>query len=112
MNSLLGYGGAGGISRCECALNHGRAKRNTRDCGCGMWRFVQRSGGLSGSGLPVDGIAGKRGDRIVLMRVSPSQSRFLRGHFFGPMRRPAAGSLFCFAGAPCGLRFPSATDPP
>jgi len=45
MKSLLGHGEAIGIPPLFCALERGHAEQKTRDTGCEMWLFVQRSHG-------------------------------------------------------------------
>jgi len=104
MQHLLGHGKANGISSLLCALERGRAEQQTRDTGCEMRLFVPRSGGEKrGSGLPVVGLAASPGSAescIVQMRVSPVQFLTCSVTASGPMRRPAASSLFCFATTP------------
>ena len=121
MTSLLGHGGTNGTSPLLCAYERGRAelqdeRMRRRDAVPYIAVFVPRSSGEEcGSGVAghwIDGIARKRGVCIVQMRVSPDQFLTCSGTASGPLRRPAASSLFCFAIAPCGLRFPSAMDPP
>ena len=48
------------------------------------------------------------GSSTGLIRAIP----IILGHGFGAFHAPIGNSLFCFACAPCGLRFPSAMDPP
>ena len=97
MTSLLGHGETNGTSPLLCALEHGRAEQQTRDTGCEMRLFVQRSGGEEcGSGVAghwTDGIVRKRGVCMVLMRVSPDQFLTCSVTASGPLRRPAALGL-------------------
>ena len=88
MSLLPGHGVASNYLHLRRALRHGRTKRKTSDCGCDARVFVRRPGESSDSGLPVDGVAGKRGGRIVLTRVSPVQFRHLLGHCFGAYATP------------------------
>jgi hypothetical protein len=100
MTSLLGHGGTNRTSLLLCALEHGCAEQQTRDSGCEMRFFVLRSGNEEcGSGFAghwIYGIAKKRGVCIVQMRVSPDQFLTCSVTASGPLRRPAASSLFCF----------------
>jgi len=100
MTSLLGHGVANGISPLLRAFEGGRSEQQTSDTGCAMRLFVQWSSGEeSGSGFAghwTDGIARKRGVCMVQMRVSPAQFLTCSVTASGPMRRPAASSLFCF----------------
>jgi hypothetical protein len=83
-------------SPLQRALECGRAEQKTGDSECEIRLFVRRSSGSSGSELPADGIAGKWRDRIVLMGVSPVQSRFLLGHCFGANATPGGTAPLCF----------------
>jgi hypothetical protein len=100
MTSLLGHGRTNGIPSSLCAYERGHAEQQRRDTGSEMQFFVQRSGeekcnsGVAGHWT--DGIARKQGVCIVQMRVSPDQFLTCSVTASGPMRRPAAGSLFCF----------------
>ena len=100
MKSLLGHGETNGISPLLCALECGRSEQQTRNTGCEMRLFVQRSGGEEGgssfAGHWSYNIARKRGVCMVQMRVSPVQFLTCSVTASGPLRRPAAGSLFCF----------------
>ena len=104
MKRLLGYGGTNGISPSLCALEHGGAEQQTSGCGGEMRLFVLRSGDKEcGSGFAghwVYGIARKQGVCIVQMRVSSDQFLTCSVTASGPLRRPAASSLFCFATTP------------
>ena len=104
MKSLLGHGETNGISPLLCALECGRSEQQTRNTGCEMRLFVQRSGGEEGgssfAGHWTDGIARMRRVCSVQMQVSPDQFLTCSVTASGPLRRPAAGSLFCFATTP------------
>jgi hypothetical protein len=94
MRSLLGHGGTNGTSPLLCALEHGRAEQQTRDTGCEMRLFIQRSGdekcGSGFAGHWTDGIARKRRVCIVQMQVSPVQFLTCSVTASGLLRRPAA----------------------
>ncbi len=100
MNRLLGHDVTSGNSPLLCALECSRAEQQTSESGCEMRLFVQRSGGEKcGSGFAghwTDGIARKRGVCTIQMRFSPDQFLTCSVTASGPLRRPAAGSLFCF----------------
>ena len=100
MKSLLGHGEAIGIPPLLCALERGCAEQQTRDTGCEMRLIVLRSGdeecGSGFAGHWTDGIARKRRVCMVQMRVSPVQFLTCSVTASGPLRRPAASSLFCF----------------
>ncbi len=67
MNSLLEHGVADIIPPILCALERGRTEREDSSIGCKMRHsFVPRSGEERGSGLPVDGIAGKQRDCVQM----------------------------------------------
>ena len=105
MRILLGHGIANGISPLMCALQCGRSElqdermrmRDAVPCiavwvpGCGG-----EEGGSGFAGHRTDGIARKRRVCIVQMRVSPDQFLTCSVTASGPLRRPAASSLFCF----------------
>ena len=96
MNRLLGHGVANQISPSRCDLESASCERKTSEHGCGMRFLAQRSGERDGSGLPVAGIAKKRLSRIVLKCVSHIYPASCSVTASGSIRRPAAGSLFCF----------------
>jgi hypothetical protein len=121
MTSLLGHGETNGTSPLFCTLERGRAelqddRMRGRDAVPCIAVWVPRSGcEMRGSGFAghwIYGIARKQGVCMAQRRVSPDQFLTCSVTASGPLRRPAANSLFCFAVAPCGLRFPSAMDPP
>ena len=124
---LLTHNTEPNLSTGRCAPEH-RAGR-TQTCGCGAdLRFFPRPwAGVSEPDLPVRRIAGKRTKRIVQAGVSRMYPAFCTVTASGSIRRPAAGSFFCFGfhpttqqaragdpgiAPPYGLRFPSAMDPP
>jgi len=100
MTSLLGHGGKNGTSPLFCALERGRSelqdeRMRVRDAALspevrqrGMWIWF--------AGHCTDGIARKQVVCIVQMRVSPDQFLTCSVTASGLLRRPAAGSLFCF----------------
>ena len=100
MKSLLGHDEANGITPLLCAYERGRAElqderyrvRDAALCPEG-WR---RERWIWFAGHWIYGIARKRGVCIVQMRVSPDQFLTCSVTASGPLRRPAAGSLFCF----------------
>lgn len=100
MNSDLGRGVANRISPYCALLSVATPNFKTSECGCEMRLFVPRSGdekrGSRFAGHWTDGIARKRGVCMVWMRVSPVQFLTCSVTASGPMRRPAAGLLFCF----------------
>jgi len=96
MNRLLGNAVAKKAQSPTCAFERDCAELKTDEYGCEMRFFASRSGGRSESGLPVDGIARKRWSRIVLKRVSHIYPASCSVTASGSIRRPAAGSLFCF----------------
>jgi hypothetical protein len=96
MQSLLGHGEANGITPLLCALECDRAEWQTRGNRCEMPLFVPRSGGEK-----VDRVC--RGSGIARKREQHCSSVCLPVPFLtssvtasGPLRRPAASSLFCF----------------
>jgi hypothetical protein len=96
MNRLLGYGVANEISPLLCALECANTERKTGEYECEMRFFAPRSGGRRGYGLPVVYLARKRLSRIVLKCVSHIYPASCSVTASGSIRRPAAGSLFCF----------------
>ena len=111
----------------RCALEHGTGRLQTLGFGADLRLYAEPVVGTSEPRLPVHSITRKRTKRIVQAGVSPMCPAFCTVTASGSNRRPAAGSFFCFgfhpttqqsrAGdpgltPPCGLRFPSATDPP
>jgi len=128
MDQLLMRRVANGIS-LPCALEHGRARlEDAREYGCKMRLFIpeaRRRGmwiSIAGRWRRQEAERLHRSDmrpRVQFLACSVTAS--------GLLRRPAAGSLFCFGfttpphkeralGTPdcaaCRLRFPSAMDPP
>jgi len=95
-----------------CALERGCARLMACHCGANSRPLSGVSGTKSGTGLPATSITGKRMERVVqhcVSRIYPASCSVTAS---GPIRRPAAGSLFCFGSAAYRLRFPSSTDPP
>jgi hypothetical protein len=113
MTSLPVHDVANGNTPMLCALVRGHAELKADEYGCVMGLFVLRAV-MSKVDLDCRPLASPdRGEVARFWRESPRfNSVSCPVTASGPMRRPAAGSLFCFAHAPCGLRFPSATDPP
>ena len=87
MNSLLEPGVAERIPPILCATERGHTEHEHGDIRCNMRLFVTRSGVGRGSGLPVNGIAGKQRD-CAQMRVSTVPFRLLLGHCFGAFATP------------------------
>ncbi len=96
MQSLLGRGEANEIPPTLCALKRGHAERKTRDSGCKMRPVVQRSAARSGD-MVCRGMASPESvESVVLEACLPIPFLTSSVTASGPMRRPAAGSLFCF----------------
>jgi hypothetical protein len=96
MQSLLGHGEANEISPFICALERDHAECKTCDTGHEMRLFVQRSDARSGD-LVCRGMASPgSGSSVVLEVCLPVPFLTSSVTASGPMRRPAAGSLFCF----------------
>jgi hypothetical protein len=96
MRNLLGHGEGIRISPLLCALERGRAEQQKRDTGCEIRPYVPRSGAGS-MDLVCRGMASPgSGDCIVLEACLPVPFLTSSVTASGPMRRPAAGSLFCF----------------
>jgi hypothetical protein len=104
MQYLSGHGETDEIPPLVCALERGRPELLDK-------RMLVRDAALSpeigreesGSGFAghwAYGIARKRGVCMVQTRVSPVQFLTCSVTASGPMRRPAAGSLFCFDSTP------------
>jgi len=95
MNQLLVRSVTNGISLSPRALDRGRAEHETRDTEREMRLFAPGSGSAEcGSGLPADGIARRRRDRIVQMLVSGCNSSTVRSLLRGfcDARRQARSS--------------------
>ena len=96
MQSLLGHGEANGITPLLCALERDHAEWRTCDAGCKMPLFVQRSDARSGD-LVCRGMASPGSvESVVLEACLPVPFLTSSVTASGPLRRPAAGSLFCF----------------
>jgi hypothetical protein len=96
MQSLLGHGEANGITPLLCALERDHAEWKTRDAGCEMRLFVPRSDGEKVD-LVCRGMASPgSGSSVVLEGCLPVPFLTSSVTASGPLRRPAAGSLFCF----------------
>ena len=96
MQSLLGHGEANGITPLLCALERDHAEWKTCDAGSEMRLFVQRSGARR-MDMVCRGMASPgNGDCIVLEVCLPVPFLTSSVTASGPLRRPAAGSLFCF----------------
>jgi hypothetical protein len=96
MKSLLGHDEANGITPLLCALERSHTECRTRDAGCEIRRIVQRSDGEKVD-LVCRGMASPgNGDCIVLEVCLPVPFLTSSVTASGPLRRPAAGSLFCF----------------
>ena len=96
MKSLHGHGEVNEISPLLYSLERYHAERKTRDTGREMRLFVQSSDARSGD-LVCRGMASpESGDCIVLEACLPVPFLTSSVTASGPLRRPAAGSLFCF----------------
>jgi len=96
MQSLLGYGEANEITSLLCALERDYAEWKTCDAGCEMRLFVPRSDGEKND-LVCRGMASPgSGDCVALEECLPVPFLTSSVTASGPLRRPAAGSLFCF----------------
>lgn len=96
MNRLHGQGGVSGISLFECALEQVRTELEICDFRCEMRFFVQRSGELSGSGLPA-GLHRREAWKTDRSDVClPSSIPHLLGHCFGANATPGGTAPFCF----------------
>lgn len=110
----------------RCAVEHGKSHPKTFDFGAHLRLSAGTLAGESVLHLPVHSIASKRTKRIVQAGVSWLYPAFCAVTASGSIRRPAAGSFFCFGCHPATqqsraevpalrrlrLRFPSVTDPP
>jgi hypothetical protein len=112
MNRLLGHGAAQNFSPSRRGLVHGRAEQKTSECGYGTRLFLLRSAVERGSGSPVNCVAGKRRNHVVLARVSLVLSHLFLGHCFGAYATPGGRLALLLCYAPSGLRFPPSADPP
>ena len=115
------------LSMGRCALEHGAGRLKTVSFGVDLRLYARPLVGSSEPRLPVHSITRNRTKRIVQAGVSPLYPAFCPVTASGSIRRPAAGSFFCFGfhpttqqaragdpgiAPPYGLRFPSAMDPP
>ena len=91
---------------------HGVLRLKTFGFGADLRLSAESLAGANEPHLPVDGIARKWMRRIVQSGVSRIYPAFCTVTASGSIRRPAAGSFFCFGIRRLRLRFPSATDPP
>ena len=113
MNRLLGHCAASNYPRPGRAFELWLHRtEDDAKCGSEMPLFARRPGGKSGSGLPVGCIGGKRQECLVLPGVSHINPASCSVTASGSIRRPAARRSSASATPPCGLRFPSSTDPP
>lgn len=100
------------LSTEERDLAHGAAHLKRLGFGVVLRLFVGLLAGASEKHLPVHNITRKQITRIVQEGVSRMYPAFCTVTASGSIRRPAAGSFFCFGLCRLRLRFPSATDPP
>jgi len=112
MNRLLGHGAAKNFPPSQRALVRDRAEQKTSECGCWMRLFLLGSGVERGSGLPMNCVAWKRRNRMVLAQVSQVLFRLFLGHCFGSYATPGGRLALLLCYAPSGLRFPPSADPP
>jgi hypothetical protein len=96
----------------KCTLELGACHLKTFGFGANLWLFAGPLAGASEPHLPVRSIARDRMKSIVQAGVSRIYPAFCAVTASGFIRRPAAGSFFCFGVRRLRLRFPSATDPP
>ena len=96
----------------RCASEDDAGHLETVDFGPALPFFAKTLVGTSEPCLPAQWIARKRVTRIVQTGVSNMYPAFCTVTASGSIRRPAAGSFFCFGSRRLRLRFPSATDPP
>ncbi len=96
MKSLLGHGEANGITPLLCALERNHAEWKTRDTGREMRLFVQRSDARSVDLVCRRMASPGSGSSVVLEACLPVPFLTSSVTASGPLRRPAAGSLFCF----------------
>jgi hypothetical protein len=94
------------------ALERGAGNLKTLGFEADLLLFVGLLARASELHLPVHSIARKRVARLVQAGVSGMYPAFCTVTASGSIRRPAAGSFFCFGLRRLRLRFPSATDPP
>jgi hypothetical protein len=96
MQSLLGHGEAYEITPLLCALERDHAEWKTRDVEREMRLFVPRSDGEKVD-LVCRGMASPGSVECVVLEVClPVPFLTSSVTASGPLRRPAAGSLFCF----------------
>ena len=113
MKSLPGHGEANEFSFILCALERGRAEQKTRDTGCEMRPLSVRSGCAECA----SGFAGDRhqqeAEEALFFSVSPRcHSSLARSLLRGLCDAQRQARSSASAAQPCGLRFPSAMDPP
>ena len=96
MKSLLGHGEVNEISPILCALERDHAERKTCDAGCEMQFFVPRSDSEKVDLVCREMASPGSGRSIVLEACLPVPFLTCSVTASGLMRRPAAGSLFCF----------------
>ena len=115
------------LSTGMCAPENGAGRLKAFGFGADLRLFAESLVKTSEPCSPVHSIVRKRMKRIVQAGVSLRYPAFCTVTASGSIRRPAAGSFFCFGfhpttqkprsgdpglAPPYGLRFPSATDPP
>jgi hypothetical protein len=100
------------LSTRRCVPEHGAAHLRAFGFGADLRPSAESWAGANEPHLPVDGIAWKRMRKIVQAGVSCVHPAFCTVTASGSIRRPAAGSFFCFGLRRLRSRFPSATDPP
>ena len=100
------------LSTEERDLEHGAGHLKTFRLEAHSRLFVELLAGAIELDLPVQSFARKQIVRIVQAGVSRMYPAFCTVTASGSIRRPAAGSFFCFGLRRLRLRFPFATDPP
>ena len=93
---LLTHNTEQNLSTGRWAPEHGAGRTKTCGCGADLLSFPRPLVGVSEPDLPLRRIAGKRTKKIVQAGVSRMYPAFCTVTASGSIRRPAAGSFFCF----------------
>jgi hypothetical protein len=100
------------LSTGKRAPEHGAVQLKTFGFGTDLQLSADSLAEANEPHLPMDGIAWERMRKIVQAGVSRMYPAFCTVTASGSIRRPAAGSFFCFGLRRLRSRFPSGTDPP